>query len=147
MTNLNLDPFHVLLVDDDPDTLRLVSQQITSAFSPQVKLHCESCIETAMALFSSFHIDVVITDLDLAGSNGFHLLRSAKEIDPLMQVLIFTGHESENAFHSALAMGADEFFIKPIAREDLVASVTHLAKKVARWRQTSHRLRLIQTPV
>jgi len=144
MTNWNTEPFHVLLVEDDPDTLRLVAHMLKSAFDCQIKLHSEPCIESALALFDSFHIDLVITDLDLSDSNGFHLLRSAKKIDPLIQVIIFTGHESANAFHSAMAMGADDFFIKPVIKDQFVECVGHLAKKVSRWRETLHQLHLRQ---
>lgn len=140
MSKSNLEPFHILLVEDDPDTLRLVSQHLKMAFGLQLKLHSESNIESAIALFDSFHIDLVITDLDLTDRNGFHLLRSAKKIDPLIQVILFTGHESVNAFHSALSLGADEFFIKPVAKDDLIECVSYLAKKVSRWRQTLHHL-------
>ena len=98
MSNPKPEPFHVLLVEDDTDMLRLVSQQLKSAFGSRIKLHSESCSENALAIFDGFHIDIVITDLDLVDSNGFHLLRSAKEIDPLIQVIIVTGHESVNAF-------------------------------------------------
>ncbi len=129
-------PATVLVVDDDSDALRLLSHQIRQRFGDSVSLIEEQNSKQAAAIVESRPIQLVVTDLDMADKNGFHLLKTAKSFDPLTQVVIVTGHHSGNAVRSALQLGADEFIVKPYKPDDLLNAVDYLIGRVNRWSAT-----------
>lgn len=124
---------HILLVDDDPVVLKWCNHHLQKSFDSQIGLFCEIDPKRAEGILARHVVHILITDLDMVDRNGFHLLRKVKQFEPLTQVIIQTGHTSPNAFHSAFALGADEFLFKPVTPEALVASVTYLRDRLRRW--------------
>lgn len=128
-TNLKL-----LIVDDDQSMLRLLSKQVEVFFGEGATVRQASDALSALNIVRAEHQDVVITDLDMDEKNGFHLLKKIKQFDPLIQVIIVTGHDSPNAIRSAFTMGADEYFIKPAAPKELVDAISYLTNRIVRWK-------------
>ncbi len=128
-TNLRL-----LIVDDDQSILRLLSKQVEAFFGEDAAIRQATDALSALNIVRTEHQDVVITDLDMDEKNGFHLLKEIKQLDPLIQVIIVTGHDSPNAIRSAFTMGADEYFIKPAAPKELVDAISYLTNRIVRWK-------------
>ena len=126
----------LLVVDDDKSLLRLVAFHLEKAFAERASIYTETESLAAEQLLNQERFDLLITDLDMVGKNGFHLLKAAKQKDPLLQVIILTAHRSANAIRSALEIGADEFFVKAPDPKELAASVEYLFARVERWRST-----------
>ncbi len=129
-------PAAVLVVDDDPDALRLLSHQLKNRFGDSISLIEEQDSNRAAAIVENRPIQLVVTDLDMADKNGFHVLKTAKSCDPLTQVVIVTGHQSGNAIRSALLLGADEFIVKPYDPDELCNAVRYLINRLNRWSAT-----------
>ena len=126
----------MLVVDDDKALLRLLAFHLEKAFAQRASIYTETEPLAAERLLNQERFDMLITDLDMVGKNGFHLLKTAKQKDPLLQVIILTAHRSANAILSALEIGADEFFVKAPDPRELAASVEYLLSRVERWRTT-----------
>jgi DNA-binding response OmpR family regulator len=67
--------------------------------------------------------DLVILDLKLPDCNGIQILEELKAIDRAIQVIILTGHGSQEAVRSAMEMGAFDFLTKPFEIHELCAVV------------------------
>jgi DNA-binding response OmpR family regulator len=78
--------------------------------------------------------DLIILDMDLSGMGGIELCRFLKEEDEtqLIPVIIVTTPTQGEARVQAIEAGADDFLIKPVYRQELLARVrTALAMKRA----------------
>ncbi|MGB9301703.1 MAG: diguanylate cyclase [Anaerolineae bacterium] len=61
--------------------------------------------------------DLVITDLKMAGVDGVGVLRKAKELDPLCEVIVITGYASVNSAVEVMKLGAYDYISKPFNLE------------------------------
>lgn len=126
-------PRRVLIVDDDPQIPRLIQSWFRYDFSRTFEVVSITNPMEALGRLHQESFDLLITDVDMPSLNGYHLLKEAKQIDPILQVLLLTGHLSQNAFRSARQMGADEYLLKPVTRKALNRCVRYLMKRVDRW--------------
>ena len=86
-------------------------------------------------------VDILITEVDLDGPNGFELARSAREANPHLAVVVLTAAEDISYAIEALRLGADDFFIKQRdGIDDLKAAIARICgqpRKVAAPRGAS----------
>ena len=128
-------PTKILLVDDDPSILALLRQIFESYFQDSILLTCCSDPKDAAIVCLSSEVDILFTDLDMPGLNGFNLLKQVKVKNVLTQVVILSAQPTSNALQSALALGANEYLTKPIVREELINITCYLIGQSKRWRQ------------
>lgn len=69
-------PLRVLVVDDDPDVREIVAFQVGLLGHVVVEAADRSA---ALATIDGGGLDVVVTDLDLAGEDGHEVVRAASE--------------------------------------------------------------------
>ena len=108
----------ILLVDDDPDILRVVGQ-ILEDIGYQITM--ESSGESAVEVLSTRRFDLVITDLDMCPTDGFAVLREAKGQNPEVMVILFTGDQVASSH--ALSLGFDDCMSKPCRMDALLTRV------------------------
>jgi len=113
---------HVLLVDDEPDVLRGFARvlrerghDVTSA----------SRATEAMAKLSMGHFDVVVSDIGMPDMDGIQLLREVRRRDLLVPVILATGQPAVKTAAEAVAMGAFQYLIKPIRKDNLSQVIEH----------------------
>ncbi|MBZ0274226.1 sigma-54 dependent transcriptional regulator [bacterium] len=63
--------------------------------------------------------DVVLTDLKMPGMSGIEVLRSAKERNPDVAVIMITAYASPESVNEALDLGATDYVNKPFRVDDL----------------------------
>lgn len=110
----------VLLVDDDPLVLRAFRRQLDA------QGHRVVCAEDGCQvpeLIRRERFDAIVTDISMAGLDGFGVLRAAHEHDPDLPVVLVTGGASLDAAIRALDLGAHRFLLKPIDRDVLAGAV------------------------
>jgi len=129
-------PTKILLVDDDPSILALLRQIFESYFQDSILLTCCSDPKDAAIVCLSSEVDILFTDLDMPGLNGFNLLKQVKVKNVLTQVVILSAQPTRNALLSAFALGANEYLTKPIVREELINITCYLIGQSKRWRQS-----------
>ncbi len=134
-------PPHVLLVDDDPAVLGMVSDAL-SHFG--IKVHAFSEGGPALALLedpASPPIDMVISDINMDGMDGFDVILRVKDIQANMPVVLMTGQASLEYAVRAMRMGAANLFQKPLALKELVKSVFHLVEMHREFRLAQYGLK------
>src|SRR5215472_10286117 len=104
----------LLIVDDDPGLLR----QLRWAFSDH-KVYPASSRQEAADLVRKDPVPVAIVDLGLppdpdGASEGLAILTDILAIAPLTKVIIATGNETREHALQAIALGAYDFYQKPI---------------------------------
>jgi two-component system cell cycle response regulator DivK len=125
-------PLSVLLVEDDLEGRRLYARWLTD-----IGFHVEEAHNGLQALERAFDArpDVVVTDLDIPGIDGFELTRRLKR-DPRTRdvpVLAVTGRV---AFATdpgrAQRAGCDAVLPKPYSAADLEAAIRNLIEERSR---------------
>jgi DNA-binding NtrC family response regulator len=129
-------PFRVLLVDDDPDMLRLLETILKHGFPDVVQVQTASNPIEARQHLESELVDLLVTDLEMPGISGLELLLCAKRKNAWTQVLLVTGHSKLDALMDAMEFGANDYLLKPLDPGDLKEAVTSILRRAFRWRES-----------
>src|SRR5258705_4279232 len=113
------------LVDDDPDTLALVSRLLTSA-GHEVTVRASSA--GALRDIPDARPDCVITDVMMPGMDGFELMRALRAKPELasMKMLVLSAKSYDFDRRRAREMGANGYITKPINRDTFLQSVNEI---------------------
>ncbi len=110
----------LLLVDDDPDLLKLISLRLTSA---GYRVRTAESGEAALATMAVTRPALVITDLRMPGMDGLQLFETIHRQHPTMPVIILTAHGTIPDAVSATQRGVFGFLTKPFDSQDLLQKV------------------------
>jgi DNA-binding NtrC family response regulator len=123
----------VLIVDDDPPLLHVLSSILMRNRSLLVIETCDSSRRAAQKLAEA-HFDAVITDLVMPELSGWDILAHVAASRPCTPILLMTGQTTASIVERAFSRGVFDFFGKPIEWEGLISSV-NLAIKTHRLRR------------
>lgn len=113
----------VVLVDDEPVILQILSAVLEDG--PWEITACGSAAEARKVLRSD-GVDVLITDKNLPDGNGLELLKLAREVNDLAEVIIITGYANLETALTAMELDAFDYVLKPLN------NVFDIRKKVQR---------------
>jgi two-component system response regulator GlrR len=115
----------ILLVDDDPGLLRLLSIRLRAE---QYEVEAVESAHKALAILHRFRPDLVITDLKMDKMDGIGLLKEIQTRTPGLRVVIITAHGTIPDAVTATQSGAFGFLTKPIDKEELMENVERAMK-------------------
>jgi two-component system response regulator HydG len=115
----------VLVVDDDPDIAMFVRAAVERA--GMVAQTCNDPLE-ALTVVARQSFDAVVTDIQMPGMSGLEFLDRLRQLHPDLPVAVMTAHASVDYAIDALRRQADEFLVKPMRKDDIVAAVRRLAE-------------------
>src|SRR5579883_2650396 len=101
----------VLIVDDEPDLLELVSLTL-SRMSLETRTAAD--LASARRLVKSEHFDLCLTDMRLPDGDGLDLVAWIQEHRPDLPVAVITAHGNVESAVRALKLGAFDFVSKPL---------------------------------
>ena len=110
----------ILLVDDDPGLLRLLSIRLRAE---DYDVEAVDSAENALAVLGRYRPDLVITDLRMDKMDGIGLLKEVQTRMPGLRVLIITAHGTIPDAVTATQGGAFGFLTKPIDKDELIETV------------------------
>jgi two-component system KDP operon response regulator KdpE len=113
------DQAKVLVVDDEPQITRVLRTVLTSQ-GYQVRTAAEG--EAALANFSEWHPELVITDLFMPRMDGLELTRRVRAVSAV-PIIVLSVKGDERAKVEALDLGADDYVTKPFGTDELLARV------------------------
>jgi two-component system OmpR family response regulator len=117
---------HILLVEDDPDTARHVRRGL--AESMHVVDHTDNGND-GLGLALTEHYDVVIVDRMLPGRDGISLIKSLRETNQRLPILILSALGDTDDRVAGLKAGGDDYLAKPFAFSELLARVEALQRR------------------
>ena len=127
----------VLVVDDDPEVVRLLEQDLTaSGFT--VLPACSGA--AGMRLLRETAVDAVVTDLRMPDIDGLEIVRAAAESQPDAKVIIITAFATIASAIDAVRRGAFDYVSKPFEIEELVLALER-ALEDSRLRRENRSLR------
>jgi two-component system, OmpR family, response regulator CpxR len=104
-------PSKVLLVDDEREFVQTLSERlIFREVGTAVAYDGQSALEMVV----DEDPDVLVLDLKMPGLDGIEVLRRVKKIRPEIEVIILTGHGSEEDRKTCMELGAFAYLHKPV---------------------------------
>ena len=121
--------YKVLLVDDEQEFVQTLSERLRMRDVPS---HAVYSGEEALGLLEEETPEVMVLDLKMPGVDGFEILAKVKKTNPDIEVIILTGHGTENDRQRCMEMGAFAYLQKPT---DIDLLTTTMKKAYARIRE------------
>ena len=116
----------ILIVDDEPDMLKLLSMIITEKTPYQVTT-TNNPLE-ALELVRKIAFDLVIADLKMPGLDGIELLDAVKRVDEDIPFIIITAYSTVEAAAEAIQKGGFDFLTKPFRKEHILFTIDKAMK-------------------
>jgi len=117
---------HVLVVDDEVgirESLKLILEKEGYAVSTA------SNADEAFKQVRQGDIDLLITDIRMAGMDGVELLKLSKSISPYTEVIMITGYASVDSAVESMKEGAYDYITKPFKKADILRAVSKAVEK------------------
>jgi PAS domain S-box-containing protein len=126
-SQLQLSGLHVLLVDDDRDTLELLGAALRQRSADVAAV---SSAAAALESIKSCRPDVLISDIAMPGEDGYSLIEKVLGLDlePGIPAIAITAYAKEEDRQRALAAGYQRFMSKPVELGEFIAAVAELAR-------------------
>jgi CheY-like chemotaxis protein len=115
----------VLFAEDAFDQALLVRAFLQSAPGSYQVTHSQDG-DHAAQLVRDQEWELLITDLNLPGIDGFELCRIATSVRPALPILAITGYTGTQYQEEAFRAGASELLTKPLDKAEFVRKVTEL---------------------
>ena len=114
----------ILLVDDDPDLLKLIGMRLSAA---GYRVRSAESGEAALAQIAVARPAVVVTDLRMPGIDGMQLFEQINAQHPTLPVIILTAHGTIPDAVAATQRGVFGFLTKPFDPQELLKKVAQAA--------------------
>ncbi|HBI14972.1 MAG TPA: response regulator [Desulfobulbaceae bacterium] len=82
--------------------------------------------EEAVDFVRSHAVDLAILDIKLKKMSGIEVLAQMKKILPEIRAIILTGYPTVETAREAISLGANEYCVKPIDKEELEEKVSRV---------------------
>ena len=124
-----LNGLKILVVDDLPNNLEVI-KIILETYGAEVKLATSA--REALILLYSLDIDVLVSDIQMPGENGYDLIRQIRQLPKkaLIPALALTASATENDREQAFVCGFQCYMTKPFEPADLVTKVAQLTRSL-----------------
>jgi DNA-binding response OmpR family regulator len=114
----------VLIADDDPDILELVSLSLERDGYEVVRARSG---EEALRIASERHVHLAVLDLMMPGIDGYEVTRRLRANNHIeLPILILSAFAEDRQAALALAAGADAYMRKPFSPRELLAKAGSL---------------------
>ncbi|MGR8981540.1 MAG: sigma 54-interacting transcriptional regulator [Gammaproteobacteria bacterium] len=143
LTVTQFDQGHVLIVDDDPDFLRLMSAllrqkgfRITTTTDPKAVL----------GIVRDTLPELLLIDVEMPEMSGYQLCRLLREDEHTRElpIIFLTAHDTQDYRNAAFQAGGDDFINKPIVSEELLARVSVRLARARLIREKQDMLKQLQ---
>lgn len=130
----------VLVVDDELATRKVLAAMLRAAGA---ECKTATCAEEAMRTLDSKGLDAALVDLHMPGISGMELLSKIRPRHPAVALVMITGVDDVRVGIEAMRKGADDYLVKPLQLEVVLASLGRArAKKRLEQELENHRRHL-----
>jgi len=118
-------PGTVIIVDDEPMVLRALALMLSR--SPYTVVPCLTPHE-AIRHIANGNVSVVVSDVAMPEMSGIDLLRTIRQHDPDLPVVLVTGQPALETAAEAIEYGAFMYLLKPVNPETFVRTIERAAR-------------------
>ena len=115
-------PIRLLVVDDEVDFLESIVMRIKlRGFDTHGVTSGTDALEYLEANLDD--VDVVLLDIKMPGMDGLETLRQIKISFPTVEVIVVTGHGSQEYNRLGRELGAFDYLIKPVRLDTILERI------------------------
>lgn len=121
-----MEELHVLIIEDEKKIadsiargLKELQYEVTTAYDGSLGLR----------LFENGHFNIVITDINIPGLNGYELCKRIRQRNKLVPIIMLTALSATDDKIEGFDSGADDYIVKPFEFRELVVRVRSLLKR------------------
>jgi DNA-binding response OmpR family regulator len=115
----------LLLVDDEEGYVNVLANRLSKRNIDVTKAYSGSQGIQAVRK-EDFHVAVL--DLKMEDMNGIEVLQIFKKMYPEMEVIMLSGHGSEQSAREGIELGAFDYLTKPCELEELIEKIREAAR-------------------
>jgi signal transduction histidine kinase/CheY-like chemotaxis protein len=125
----SLSDVNVLLVDDDPDTLQILSLMLTDS---KARVQIAASVTEALGVLQWYQPDVIVSDLAMPGEDGYSLVPKIRALESRngkqTPIIALTSYVRVEDRARALSAGFNMFVPKPVQPDELITAIANLAE-------------------
>ncbi|MBH5318937.1 response regulator [Paenibacillus sp. GSMTC-2017] len=125
---------HILIVDDEKVIREGFKRTISGAF-PDIRISTAATATEANHMLLSERIHSVFLDIMMPGMNGLELLAKVRHTYRGIKWIVVSAHSEFAYAQEALRLGARDYILKPLGKEQIVKYVAELFEE---WSQEQH---------
>jgi len=110
----------VLVVDDEQDFLDSIVKRLELR---GIEVDGVGTGAAALELLTSKQVDVVVLDIKMPGMDGIEVLRQIRVSHPGVEVIVLTGHASQEFRELGRELEAFDYLIKPVRLDTLLERI------------------------
>ncbi len=115
-----MEQIRLLLVDDEEDFITTLANRLKKR---KLDVTGAGSGSEAIELIKQKSFDVAIVDVKMPGIDGVETLRQIKQVRPLIEVIMLTGHASVESGIEGMKLGAYDYLMKPCDIDELLLKV------------------------
>jgi DNA-binding NtrC family response regulator len=115
----------LLLVDDEEGYVHVLANRLSKRNIDVKKTYSG---QQAIQAMRQEDFDVAVLDLKMEDMDGIEVLKILKKMDPRLEVIMLTGHGSEQAARDGMEFGAFDYLTKPCELEELLEKIREAVK-------------------
>ena len=118
--------FHILVVDDDKNTRRLLRAVLEDA---NYTVTTAEDGEEALAVMDREHIDLVVLDIMMPRMNGYEFTEELRSSNNALPILMVTAKQLPEDKRRGFLVGTDDYMTKPIDEEEMLLRIKALLRR------------------
>jgi len=122
--------YQIFVVEDELLIRQSIRNVIENMAGPYVFCGEASDGEMALSMMQDLMPDILLTDIRMPFLDGFELIRHVKTMMPWLKVIIISGYGDFEYAQKAIALGVDEYLLKPIRSADISTAIEKMARLV-----------------
>ncbi len=117
---------HILVVDDDKNTRRLLKAVLESEM---YTVHTAENGEDALAVMDREHIDLAVLDVMMPKMDGYEFTKLLRENQNNLPILMISARQLPSDKHKGFLVGTDDYMTKPIDEEEMLLRIKALLRR------------------
>ena len=117
---------HILVVDDDKNTRRLLKAVLESEM---YTVHTAENGEDALAVMDREHIDLAVLDVMMPKMDGYEFTKLLRENQNNLPILMISVRQLPRVKHKGFLVGTDDYMTKPIDEEEMLLRIKALLRR------------------
>jgi two-component system response regulator NreC len=112
----------ILIADDHP----IILNGIKNAFSNEDTFNIVACVNNGnevLAILKKERIDVLLLDLEMPEMNGLMCLKTIKELEIDVKVIIFSMYQKPSILKRIIELGANGYLLKTLQNDELIYAI------------------------
>lgn len=118
-----MNPIGIVIYEDNIFLRNSISELIRSSSRFQLKGAYENCDHVSLDM-ETLRPEVVLMDIEMAGTNGLKGLSIIKDKYPHVQVIMLTVFEDNDSIFEAICAGASGYLLKKTSHDKILEAIT-----------------------